>query len=243
MAEDATNHLNYYLELSVKHKDFLGQIRHWENLKYGIETESIWVKNFTESQLDSIELKSIPFANLYSGKENLLFPKGSLLPSRKIPNLLWTPLVRALKIEIGDFNHNYFGLNQSLDIKLISSENEQPAFALLVDFDSANSYISSASSARMKPLSWLSVDSNKALILGNPILPISGKVYWRLANFLLPNGFEFEFAIIEQILETKLQLTQNQIIWWSSENEYLIIEKDNFRPLTIASWKLTHNLV
>jgi hypothetical protein len=39
-----------------------------------------------------------------------------------MPNLLWTPIERALSIDLPSFNHNFFGINQSVDIKLETKE-------------------------------------------------------------------------------------------------------------------------
>jgi hypothetical protein len=82
----AENFADYLVKLSVEHKDFLGQIRHWDNLKLAVELTDIWIKNFTETQLNSAELLSIPFISIYVCKDNLIFPKGSLLPLKKMPN-------------------------------------------------------------------------------------------------------------------------------------------------------------
>ena len=102
MGEDFENHL---IQIETVHKEYLGQIRHWDNLKIASETNYIWIKKFTELQLASAELKSIPFTKTFVCKDNLLFPKGSLLPFKKMPNLLWTPIERALRIETVSYTH------------------------------------------------------------------------------------------------------------------------------------------
>jgi hypothetical protein len=79
MAEDTSNNLVYWLQLKLVHKEYLGAIRHWDNLKMATDKDHLWVKDFTAVQLDSAALKSIPFTALFYCKDDQLFLKGSLL--------------------------------------------------------------------------------------------------------------------------------------------------------------------
>lgn len=236
MAENFTDHL---VQIESVHKEHLGQIRHWDNLKIATEGNYIWIKNFTEWQLSSAELLSIPFTKTFVNKDNLLFPKGSLLPFRKMPNLLWTPIERALSIELSNFNHNFFGIHQSLEIKLISTEPEQKATVLLVNIHTSNKYIVNASAIRLNPLKWVLIDNENALIFGEPMLPVDGKTFWQKGNFIFPVGLHFEFPLLEKFIEIKLNLNQSQWIWWTSEDSYCLIDRIMLKPLSISSWKQT----
>src|ERR1035437_2347122 len=100
MAENPSEYLTYVLAIEKKHEDFLGQIRHWSNLKIATNEGTLWIKNLTQKQIGSLEIKSIPFAQIYVLNENLLFPLGSNLPSLKLPSLLWTLINRGLPISL-----------------------------------------------------------------------------------------------------------------------------------------------
>jgi hypothetical protein len=236
MAEDFAN---YLVRIESLHKDYLSHIRHWDNLKMATDADAVWVKNFTAWQLESKELLAIPFIKIYLCKDNLLFPKGSLLPLKKIPNLLWVPIERALNIELSNYNYNFFGINQSVAIRLVRTEEEKKATALVADVDEANSYLLNASSVRLKPLEWLLVNSNKALIFGVPMLPINGRAFWQRGNFLFPLGYCLEFPLMESVIERKAITSENQLIWWTTESSYCLIDKNKIQPLSIASWKQT----
>lgn len=236
MAENFADHL---VQIETIHKEYLAQIRHWDNLKIATEANYIWIKNFNELQLASVELQSIPFTKTFVCIDNLLFPKGSLLPYKKMPNLLWTPIERALNIELSNFNHNFFGIHQSVEIKLIPTEAEQKATVLLLNIHTASNYISNASAIRLKPLKWLLIDTESALIIGEPMLPLDGKAFWQKGNFIFPVGLHLEFLLLEKIIEKKLILSHTQLIWWISECSYCIIDRTMLRPLTISSWKQT----
>ncbi|HLO53108.1 MAG TPA: hypothetical protein VK169_02410 [Saprospiraceae bacterium] len=236
MAENFADHL---IQIETVHKELLGQIRHWGNLKIATEGNYIWIKNFTELQLASTELHSIPFTKTFVCKDNLLFPKESLLPFKKMPNLLWTPIERALNIELPNFNHNFFGIHQPVEIKLISTDAEQKATVLLVNMQTASKYISNASAIRLKPLEWVLIDAENALIFGEPMLPIDGKTFWQKGKFIFPVGLHLEFQLLEKAIEKKLNLSQNQLIWWTSEYNYCLIDSKMLKPLSISSWKQT----
>jgi hypothetical protein len=239
MEENSSSDLIHLLEINIKHKSLLGQIRHWDNLKLAIDAEHIWVKNFTASQIDSTALKAIPFINIYYCKDNLLFPKGSLLPIKKIPTFLWTPIERALPIELVGINHNYFETDQKQEIKLIPWHEEQLATYLLLDINIADQYISNASAIRLNPLTWVVVNSTQVLIHGEPMLPIDGKAFWQKDRFIFPLGLTLEFTIVEKIILQKIDDTNTDLIWWIDKTNYCCIDKTMFQPLTISSWRQT----
>ncbi|MBP6386802.1 MAG: hypothetical protein KA313_02540 [Pseudarcicella sp.] len=237
MAENTPNALVYFLKIEAKYKDYLQTIRHWDNLKVGIDGNNIWVKNFTEKQVSNAQFQAIPFTKVFTEKMDLLFRIGSLLPDQKTPILLWTPIEKALPISSILLNQNFFGIAEKLEIKLVPSEEEHSASGLLVDIEMANEYIQTAPAFRLQLLSWTLVGKQKALILGEPLLPINGDIFWRKGNFLFPAGLQLEYPILEEEISEIMSKNANSLIWWLSEKEYCNIDTFNFQPLTIASWR------
>lgn len=229
----------YFLEIKKEHKDFLGSIRHWDNLKVAFETDTIWIKDFSLEQIDATEIQQIPYKTIYELKDNLLFEKGKLLPTRKLPSgLLWTPILRALPVSLPKFNHNFFGVDQKLKIVLKHSEDIKEAIALLVDYEELKLYIESAPKYRLEPLQWVVIDKS-ALIIGSPLLPIKGTTYWIDNNFLIPTGYNFEWFALVKILQEKLNPSEENIILWNTDNSYSIIPKKTIKQLSISSFRLT----
>ena len=229
----------YFLEISKKHIDFLGAIRDWENIKVAFESESVWVKDFHPEQLNTTEIQQIPFHIIYELKENLLFKKGSLLPVKKLPSgLLWSPIMRAVPVSLPKFNHNYFGIDQKLEIHLKPSEIENEAYALLTDFEELKAYIETAPDFRLKPLKWVVVEKN-ILILGKPMLPIQGNTFWFKNDFLLPSGYDFEHSILTKTIQEILNPLGEDLIVWNADNSCFKIPKDSLKPLSISSFRLT----
>ncbi|MBE8726770.1 hypothetical protein [Flavobacterium hungaricum] len=229
----------YFLEISKKHIDFLGAIRDWENVKMAFDGEFVWAKDFYPEQLNAIEIQQIPFHSIYELKENLLFKKGSLLPVKKLPSgLLWSPIIRAIPVTLPKFNHNYFGIDQRLELHLKPSEIENEAYALLTDYNELKTYIETAPDFRLKPLKWIVVKKN-ILLLGKPMLPIKGDTFWLKNNFLLPAGYDFEHSVLSKTIEQNLNLLGEHLIVWNTDNSCFKIKKDSLKPLSISSFRLT----
>jgi MoxR-vWA-beta-propeller ternary system domain bpX2 len=237
MAEYIENDIVFWLKSSVDQKEFLGQIRHWTNLKMAIDGGFIWIKNFTEEQSNSVEIKTIPFAQIFVDRNGLLFLKGSGLPSHKTPNLLWTPIERALPIEKPSFNHNFFGITQKLELKLVPSQNEKQTNIILVESELLEDFILKTSSIRLQNIKWVIANNNKVLLSGIPLLPLNGAGFWQKGNMIYPVGFSLEFEIFEDLLSENLTQNDSFFVWWQNEFTYSLISIDQFKPLSISSWR------
>ncbi|RKR11698.1 hypothetical protein C8C83_3441 [Flavobacterium sp. 90] len=229
----------YFLEIKKEHKDFLGSIRHWDNLKTAFESDVVWVKDFLQEQINAPEIQQIPYKKVYELKENLLFEYGNLLPSKKLPSgLLWSPILRALPVSLPKFNHNFFGIDNELQITIKVSEEVKETYALLVNYEELKLYIETAPRYRLESLQWIVINKN-ALIIGNPLLPIKGKTYWLTHNFLLPTGYNFEWFALAKAFQEKLNPSGENLVLWNMDNSYSSIPKINIKPLSISSFRLT----
>lgn len=239
MAENTSDHLTYVLHIEAKYLDFLAQIRHWHNLKVAPEKEFLWLKDFTKEQINSLEVNTIPFKTLYYLKQASLFPLGSNLPSMKISsNLTWKPIASFLKVTLPKFNNNYFGLNEKVSIELVPSDLEQEPFALFTSIALLKNYIETAPNIRLKPLSWVIVEQDQALIIGKPLLPIRGKTFWQHNNMLLPTGFNFKFKLLADTISESFTDNTAWLIW-NKDNTYYTIKKDDFEKLSLSSFRLS----
>jgi MoxR-vWA-beta-propeller ternary system domain bpX2 len=239
MAADTESSVMYLLELKLQHKDFLASIRHWDNLKVATEESSIWVKDFTAAQLENPALRSVPFAKLFSVKNNLLFPLGSLLPARKMPALLWTPIERALPVKLSDFNHNLFTIPPAAPLRLIPSDEEQQASILVTGMAAAGLYIDTAPAARLQRLQWTVVNNTDVFLKGQPLLPLDGNAYWQQGRFIFPLGWAPEFTILQNTAAQVMDPSGECFIWWLNAQEYCLLHAAALQPLSIASWRQT----
>lgn len=243
MAQNTTNGIVYYLACSLSEKESLGNIRAWSNLKVAYEGDLIWIKDLDYVQINSIEVKSLPSKTLYYAKEGKLYLLNSLLPHCNIPSLLWTPIERALPISIPDFNHNFFGLQERIALRLVPSTIEAKSIAMLTTLQTLEQYITSASAIRLQGLKWTIINANSAFITGQPLLPIDGNVFWQRGNFIIPAGYDFDLSILCDILDNSINPNAKHWVMWQTDNSYTLIPKNTMMPLSLSGFRMSlHHL-
>lgn len=234
-----SNVTTYLLKINVHQKELLGNIRHWLHLKIAFDADIIWVKDFTKDQITSTQVNEIPFIEIFYIKNNLLFKKDSLVPEGRMHSgLLWTPINRALPIEIENHNHNFFGIEERINIKLVKANTEHEPHALLTTINDARDYINTAPTIRLKKMTWLMIDKN-LFIIGKPLLPLIGSTYWFKNDFFLPTGFDFELSVLEYSLQAILNPQNDKYIIWNKDATYIVVDKHNVKPLSISSYRQT----
>ncbi len=241
MAANSSNQLKEYrAELPLEAKDLLGNIRDWNNLQLAIDDGIIWLKGFTQEQISAPDIKQLPSLLLYELRDGLLFGKDALVPSKKMRSaLLWSPLDKALRLTMPDFNHNYFGIHEQLRVHLIASDQEQDAFVLLVKIKDIESTIITTPKFKMKRLQWLVID-DMALVKGAPLLSFPGNTYWHKDDHLLPSGLDFEFKNLSILLQEKYNPEQENYLLWNADGSYVVVPKFAFTDLSLSSFRLTN---
>lgn len=239
MAENPSNGVTWILEIDQQHLEYLAPIRHWQQLRLAADQGICWIRGLTEEQLDTHEVRSIPFKRIFYEKDNRLFPAGSLLPVRRMPtSLLWTPLERSLPLSLPSFNHNYFGIHDPVAVRLAASDVQQPSTALLTPLVGLEQYVLTAPAVRLQPLNWVIIGS-QALVLGAPLLPLPGDTWWRKDHSLMPAGYDFEWDMLATLAEENLTDGGTHWLLWDKDGGYLPIPMAQCQPLSRSSMRLT----
>lgn len=240
MEENAANHLaSYITSIAAAEEASLYAIRHWNNLTVAFDGDTIWIKGFSGEQALSPHLKQIPFIDLYEQRDGLLFKRGKLVPERKMPGgLLWNPLERAFPLSLGEVNHNFFGITQKIQVRIVPAAAEQTATALLTDMGTAEDYITRSAAVRLQPLNWCRME-NRAFITGTPLLSIPGTAYWYNNGNFIPAGYDFEFPVLAKSIYQRLDSERSNNIIWFTDSSYLLLPVKNLVPLSISSFRLS----
>lgn len=239
MEGDAGNGVEYWLSIDQKFEEVLFKLRDWSHLKIAREDAFTWIKGFSASEVNSVQVLSLPSASRYYIKEAKLIPCGQRLPDRVAPSLLWTPIQRGLKVSLPSQNFNYFGISQTHEITVIPSDQEVAVVATVLDLNSLAEYVSNAPSVRLENLNWTVLDSQKAIVIGRPILPIMGDDYYQNDNFLIPVGWKFKHENMTRLYGQAL--AEGLHFWYliSNENKLYKIKKSNFNHLNRGAVKST----
>jgi hypothetical protein len=239
MAEDVASDINYYLAIDETNKADLAQIRQWSKLKVGLEESILWVKDFDYAQINSVEVKSIPFKTLYYSKGSKLYLLNSQLPDRPLPSVLWTPIERALPVRLPSFNHNYFGIHEKINIQLVSSDVEAEPVAMILPIEILSTYITIAPAVRLEKIRWTILDGDNAFLLGKPLLPLPGDTYWQRKDLLLPTGFDLELSILSDVIQKRINPGRDCWAIWNADASYALVPKENVHPLSLMSFRLS----
>jgi hypothetical protein len=239
MEKDAGNSIVYFLSIPQAYKIDLARIRQWTNLKVGFDENIIWIKDLNYQQIYSVEVRSIPFATAYYEKGNQLYLLERKLPERNVPGLLWTPIDRALPVKLPSLNHNYFGIHDTIAITLQPSDHETDAVAMIVPLDILARYIDHAPAVRLEKIRWTIIGSDRAFLLGTPLLPIPGTSVWSRKDLLFPTGYDLELYSLADAIRKKINPGRDSWILWDTDNSYQLISKDSLVPLSRSSFRVT----
>jgi hypothetical protein len=237
MAENASDTISYYFKMDKANLDDLASVRHWSQLKVAFDGPELWVTGFDEVLIESKEVKIIPFKELYYSQSGKLFPLRSHLPCGTLKGLLWTPIERALPLTKPAYNNNYFGSDEKIKIKLTSKEHETAASAMITTIASLLQYIEKSPAVRLKSLSWCLLNDDKVMIMGEPLLPITGKVYWMREHFIFPAGFDLEFPLLQKKINTYINPENEYWIVWNEDGSYAPIERNFLERLSLGSFR------
>ncbi len=241
MAKDATDNIAYYVKIDSVHKEDIASIRHWTNLKVAFDKNCVWITNFEDTQINAAEVKSLPYKTIYYNKNGKLYLLNSLLPDCNLPAVLWTPIERALPLKTGSYNHNFFGIEEKINIKLVESETEKEAEVMMVEIYLLKSYMETAPEVRLQNIHWVLISPEQAVLFGKPLLPVNGKVYWKNKNAIIPAGYNFDLHMLTDILLIKINPEKNCWILWDTDSSFIKIEKHLLEPLSISSFRKTYN--
>lgn len=237
MAKDSTNDLTWFLRVEKRYREDLAGIRHLSDLKAGFDENQIWVKDFSYAQINSTEVKSIPFKSIFYAKGGKLFLQNSLLPDRNIPSLLWSPIDRALPLEMPSFNHNFFGIEEKIIMNLLPSEVETEAVGMLTSTEDLHKYLEAAPAIRLKNTNWVILENHRVFLLGKPFLPIKGATFWKRGEFLIPTGFDFDLFSLTDSLNNSINPTGEFWVVWNVDGTYFLISKKAFRGLSLGAFR------
>lgn len=240
MAKDSSNGLKeFWAEIPRADEDVLGSIRDWKNVQIALEEDVVWLKGFTDEQAVSSEIQQLPNFLLYELRDGLLFRKDALVPSKKMRTaLLWTPIDKALRLTFPSFNNNFFGIDGKIEIKLKPSEEEHPATALLCSMKEIRETIIALPKFKLEKIDWMVINDN-ALFIGRPLLSFPGKTFWSQDGHLLPTGYDFEFKNMSSLLQRKYNAGRDQWLLWNENGNVLYLNKEDFRKLSVSSFRLT----
>lgn len=244
METNTANGISHILKVDLQQANALGAIRHWNNIKMATADGFYWLKDFSPAQAQSVALKTIPGAIHYYLRDNLLFSPGGLVPIMRMPSgLIWTPIGTGLKLSLPAFNHNFFGITEKITLNLVAAETEMPPIALLVQLNQLAAYMEGAPAIRLAPVSYTIMNNQYALMLGQPLLPLPGKTFWRCGQHLIPTGLQLNYPLLAGLQSQNLACEKDDWLFWPEEDICVKIKTEDWQALSISSFRMSMNLI
>lgn len=235
MADDSENHLEYFLLIERSREEELASLRGWVNISLAREEDMIWLKGFTETQIESIEVKVIPFVRAYYARNGSLYPLHKQLPERSIPSLSWDAIAASLPLVRPAYNDHFFGINDQLIPALVPSETEHEPVGMMVMIADLLAYTNSAPAIRLEPMIWTAINNDKAFVVGAPVLPVRGDVYWYREGIFIPSGFELNYTMLAKEIYQSIEPDETQWLIWNTDQSYSRVPKNVFTRLSRSS--------
>lgn len=238
MEGNAREHLEYWISIPVQFEESLFLIRNMIHLKMAKDFDHIWIRGFTEVEINNASVLQLNSISRFYLKNTHLFKMGERLPYCIEPSLLWTPIQRFLKLSLPKENFNLFDYSEEILFKIKPSKEIIQTNVSVLSVKDLSDYVRSAPRIRLSHLKWTILNNQKAMIIGLPILPINGEDYYLKDGFIIPCGWKPEF---ENIISHFQNLLEMDTFYYLVETDHslLKIKKSSFTFLSRGSVKLS----
>lgn len=220
--------------------EVLRDIGHFDHLSIAQDGSNIWINNIQKEQMSTPQFLALPDVSFFQIKETKIIPYGKILPIGRMPDHLdFKPIQEASPLKIEEWNHNYFGVKDSIPLYLKKNNAFKDPVALLAETTDYNiDTVLSAGSYRLNLLEFVLIDSSHFLIYGTPLLPLRGSHFWMRNNHFYPAGLELNHPNLEKSIIKALRSQRGpSFILWNADESYDIIGEELFSPLTRDSFR------
>jgi len=230
---------NWVLVLQKSDLTQLGKIRCWLGMQIAQNGQELWLRcPMRKAELDEA-LRRLPALYTYrEDAQGLLFQAGRSTPSSRLPLLNWVPLTEYLPVELP-----VAALPAHLPtphlLQLLPTAEVQDSVALKISLEQWQLYAETAPAIRMECLRFALSGAGEVLVMGEPLPPIPGQEYWLQESILLPAGYDFEWAIVAQLLQMRENSEGKYYLVFNHEGNWQKIEKQYFVPATRAGIRLS----
>ena len=206
----------------------IGQIRHLPGCWIAETTEEFWLRLERPQNEFPLVLEQIPAKARYQLRDqNLLFPHQGSTPIGKLPELNWQPIAAFMTVELptAALPGN---VEKQIPVKLIRTEEPKDTPFMLLSWKIWRHYALQASNIRLQALSFAVSAQERVIVMGKPLPPLPGQLFWQNQQILLPAGWNFEHTLLAEVLSINYLNGKEEWLLIRSEQEWETIKKKNF---------------
>ncbi|NBC06235.1 MAG: hypothetical protein GVY26_03475 [Bacteroidetes bacterium] len=211
MAENAPT---LVLKLSPQDTGPLADIRTQHKLFVAETDEAVWLKAKEAGKDIRSSLNALPAVRTYVLQGRLLFPVGATVPEAHLPqSLQWKPLQVWLRVEAPRSVLPPLELPaDKLPFRLVRSQEEKTASALLIEADRWLQYAETAPAVRLSKLRFALSEERQVLVTGTPLPAVPGRLFWQMERLLLPAGWTLEYPLLAPLLSRRMTKKPDDLV-------------------------------
>lgn len=229
----------FILVLKQTDRAALAAIRLLPNLEVATEGTDIWLKlPLSNDGLDP-KIRQLPLISTFIVDEKqLLYPIGGLTPVGRLQPMRWQPLTAFMPVEL-PVSILPATTAAAVSVKVVPSEKERDAAALMTSAAAWLAYVSTASEVRLKRLKFAVSGDKKVFIMGSPLPPIEGNTYWLDNHIFMPTGFDFALPIVSELIFQSEKLENQTFLCFDTEGGYARLDVLDFVLATRSAVRLS----
>ncbi|MFN0292522.1 hypothetical protein [Pedobacter helvus] len=222
------------LVLSAKFEELVGEIRTVPNWTAARYLNQIWLRGPIENGDQQVLLLSLPVMASYELDEaQRLFRQNEATPSGMLQEMDWLALKEFLPVKF-PVSALPASLAQQIQVKLLRTVRQKPAFLLKTNLASWKAYVEGAPLIRLQQLRFAMSSDEEVFIIGDPLPPIPGRGYWRHSRLLIPLGFDFNPPLLADLLSQRFTDEDDSYIIFNENGSRTHLSYDVFTAATRA---------
>lgn len=218
-------------------KEALGPIRCLQGLQVAADASGIWLRGIPVGDLP-MGIQQLPALHTYwLDGEDRLFPLKRSTPVCKLPDLLWQPLAVFIPVSLpvsglpGKLAEPYFP-------RLTATNIVKKAEGLQTSLHLWKQYVVDAPLVRLQPLRFAASRQHQVLVIGEPLPPLPGAVFWMQGNLLIPAGYNFDPPLAGVLASEVLAGEGDGVLLFDKDGSWQRIASDHIIPASRSAVRL-----
>ncbi len=207
----------------------LAPIRTIGGAQVALIQHDIYIRGIAPAEQKNPKLLALPIKTIgLMDEQGSIFKLNELTPFAKLPEVEWVPLTSFLKVEIPSSPLAAIVENE-ISIHLKPSGIQEEPIAIMTDLATFASYAENISNVRLSSLKFAMSNIGEVFIIGKPMLPLPGQVFWQKRSIFIPVGHDLEWGLFVDEIEEKLNPEKLDLIVFYKNNQFEKINKNYFQ--------------
>jgi hypothetical protein len=217
----------------------LGPLRFLNHTEALLQGETVWLRGQELNDADELRLRQIPGVERFQvSGDGELFPAGSLLPCGRLPAGTWQKLKDFLQPRLPPLRI-VAGTLPQISLSLVRVTQQRDVGALLTTITAWEAYALSAPQVRLQPLKFAMNAERRVLIVGTPLPPLLGELFWEANGIFIAAGWCWSPAVEATIVRRLLQLSDDDVALWPANGQWELIRRSDFVAARRAAVRAT----